>query len=73
MNNLKYKISYYLLPQNSIKLLSMACFILGLLCIPFSLSIVLFSTDSLQNMLMGLFVGLWSPTLIGIGNYLKCN
>ena len=51
----------------------MACFILGLLCIPFSLSIVLFSTDSLQNMLMGLFVGLWSPTLIGIGNYLKCN
>lgn len=71
MNKLKYNITLLFLPENSLKLLSATCFILGIICIPISLSIVLYSLNQVPNFLVGLFIGLWAPTLIGIANFLK--
>lgn len=53
------------------KSLPNACFGMGIVSIILSnMSMILFS-GTLQNQLYSLFIGLWAPTLIIIGIYLK--
>jgi hypothetical protein len=48
-----------------------SCFILGLLSIVLANLTMLLLADTYQNKLYSLFIGLWAPTLIGIGAYLR--
>jgi hypothetical protein len=56
-------------------LLSYICFLLGLLCIPVSASMMLLyfpkqeMLSDIQN--LAIFVGIWASTLISIANFLK--
>lgn len=53
------------------KSLPNACFGMGIVSVILSnITMILFS-DTLQNQLYSLFIGLWAPTLIIIGIYLK--
>lgn len=72
---LKKLVRQSLLPENSKSLLSIACFICGLLSIGFSLGIFFISNTINENTdinkFIVLFIGLWAPTLISIANFFK--
>jgi hypothetical protein len=57
--------------EDVLKSLSRSCFILGILSIILSnITMLLFSCNT-YNQLYSLFIGLWAPTLISVGIYLK--
>lgn len=59
-------------PKYAEKTLSVCFLIFGILSIPVSLLITL-SSHSVDDKLIGVFIGLWAPTLISLANYLKNN
>jgi hypothetical protein len=73
----KEYIRQYFLPENSKQLLSVTCFILGIVSIFSSLSFFVFYlpymevTNVVDIKLIILFVGLWACTLVGVANFLK--
>lgn len=74
MYKLKNKLRYYFLPENSQKLLSIVCFLLGLLCIPLSIFVMLFpfqDNTEYSQQLIAIFIGLWAINLVNIATYLK--
>jgi hypothetical protein len=75
MYNIKNLIKYYLLPENSKKLLSLMCFFFGICSVCLSIFLIIIpisnSTENFNFKLFSLFIGLWAPTLISIANYLK--
>lgn len=77
MYKVKYTFKYYLLPENSKKLLSYICFLLGILCVPASAFLMLHnfpedtSNRDYSNQVLSLFIGLWAINLVCIANYLK--
>jgi len=73
MYKIRNKIYLLLTPKQSVKTLSVLLFFIGLTCIPASLFVVLSSGYNLDNKIMGLFIGLWAPTLISIANFFKNN
>lgn len=77
MYKVRNRFRYFLAPENCTSLLSYICFILSLICIPFSAFFMLynFSEDmeskNYANQLLSIFISLLAIYLIGIGNFLK--
>jgi hypothetical protein len=59
--------------KDLIKSLSHSCFILGIMSVVLANLTMLLLADTIQNKFYSLFIGLWAPTLISVGIYLKSN
>lgn len=57
--------------KDLLKSFSDSCFILGILSIILANLTMLLLADTTHNKFYSLFIGLWAPTLISVGIYLK--
>ena len=77
MYNIRNTFRLALAPENYTTLLSYICFVLGLLCVPISATLMLYNfPESIENkdyssQLLSIFIGLWAVNLVGIANFLK--
>lgn len=60
-------------PKNSVRVLSICCLVFGILSIPLSLLITYLTTPTIEHKILGIFVGIWAPTLISLATYFKNN
>jgi tellurite resistance protein TehA-like permease len=77
MHSFKNIFKYYLLPENSKKLLRYICFLLSVMCVPVYVFLMLhnfpedMAKEDYRGQILSLFLGLWTINLMCIANYLK--
>lgn len=77
MYKLRNKLRLFLVPENYVTILSVVCFILGVLCVPISAFLMLHNfpqdieSKNYGNQLLSIFIGLWAVNLVGVANFLK--
>ena len=77
MHSIKNTFKYYLLPENSKKMLRGICFLLSVLCVPVYAILMLYNFPEdmakkyYSGQILSLFLGLWAINLLCIANYLK--